>query len=161
MSAVSHEERRQKAAKVDELLERFLKENRLKHTAQRLKIVKRAFSMPKHFSAEDLYQVMKRERTYVSKATVYRTLKLLVDAHFLDELEIGAREAKYYEPVHGREHHDHMICLRCGAILEFSDPEIENHQDQAAKKHGFRVLSHTLKLFGLCARCGKAESAAS
>lgn len=151
--------KRQRAAKVDELLERFLKENRLKHTAQRLKIVKRALSMPKHFSAEDLYVVLKRERMYVSKATVYRTLKLLVDSNFLDELEIGAREAKYYEPVHGREHHDHMICLRCGDIVEFSDPFIEEHQEQAAKKHGFRVLSHTLKLFGLCRACSKSEAA--
>ncbi len=154
---IQSETKRAKAAKVDELLERFLRENKLKHTAQRLKIVKRAFSMPKHFSAEDLYQVLKRERMYVSKATVYRTLKLLVDSNFLDELEIGAREAKFYEPVHGREHHDHMICLRCGDIVEFSDPEIEAHQEQAAKRHGFRVLSHTLKLFGLCAACGKSE----
>lgn len=149
---------------VSELFERFLRENRLKHTAQRLKIVKRAFSMPKHFSAEDLYQVLKRERTYVSKATVYRTLKLLVEANFLDELEIGAREAKFYEPVHGREHHDHMICLRCGKILEFTDPQIEAQQEAAARRHRFRVLSHTLKLFGLCRECdarsdGKADPA--
>ena len=115
--------------------------------------------MPKHFSAEDLYQVLKRERTYVSKATVYRTLKLLVESNFLDELEIGAREAKFYEPVHGREHHDHMICLRCGEIEEFSDPEIEAHQEQAADRHHFRVLSHTLKLFGLCSSCSKTEAA--
>jgi Fur family ferric uptake transcriptional regulator len=155
------EVKRANAAKVEELLQRFLRENRLKHTAQRLKIVKRAFSMPKHFSAEDLYQVLKRERTYVSKATVYRTLKLLVDANFLDELEIGSREAKYYEPVHGREHHDHMICLRCGTILEFTDQAIEEHQEQAAKKHGFRVLSHTLKLFGLCATCARGDDRAT
>lgn len=148
---------RENSAKVNELFQRFLHENSLKHTAQRLKIVKRAFSMPKHFSAEDLYQVLRRERAYVSKATVYRTLKLLVDSHFLDELEIGAREAKFYEPVHGREHHDHMICLRCGHIIEFSDPEIEAHQEQAARRQFFRVLSHTLKLFGLCRQCNAAE----
>jgi Fur family transcriptional regulator, ferric uptake regulator len=157
---IQSETRRAKAAKVDELLERFLRENRLKHTAQRLKIVKRAFSMPKHFSAEDLYGVLKRERTYVSKATVYRTLKLLVSANFLDELEIGSREAKFYEPVHGREHHDHMICLRCGDIVEFSDDAIEEHQEMAARRHGFRVLSHTLKMFGLCRTCSKSEDAA-
>ena len=145
--------KQQNSARVNDLFERFLRENRLKHTAQRLKIVKRAFSMPKHFSAEDLYQVLKREKTYVSKATVYRTLKLLVEANFLEELEIGAREAKFYEPVHGREHHDHMICLRCGKIIEFTDREIEALQDQAASRHQFRVLSHTLKLFGLCQEC--------
>ena len=156
---MSRRDRAVNAEKVDELFERFLRENSLKHTAQRLKIVKRAFSMPKHFSAEDLYLVLKRERMYVSKATVYRTLKLLVDANFLDELEIGARQAKYYEPVHGREHHDHMICLRCGEIVEFADPEIEEHQEDAARKHGFRVLSHTLKLFGLCAACSRTEGA--
>lgn len=139
--------------KVNALFERFLRENKLKHTAQRLKIVKRALSMPKHFSAEDLYQVLRRDKTPVSKATVYRTLKLLVDANFLDELEIGAREAKFYEPVHGREHHDHMICLKCGSILEFTDQRIEELQDKAAEVNRFRVLSHSLKLFGLCHRC--------
>lgn len=144
---------RSDAGKVNELFERFIRENRLKHTAQRLKIVKRALSMVKHFSAEDLYQILMRERTYVSKATVYRTLKLLVDAHFLEELEVGAREAKFYEPVHGREHHDHMICLRCGAITEFSEPAIEQLQEAAAQKQEFRVLSHSLKLFGLCRSC--------
>lgn len=138
---------------VNSLFERFLRENRLKHTAQRLKIVKRALSMPKHFSAEDLYQVLRRDKTPVSKATVYRTLKLLVDANFLDELEIGAREAKFYEPIHDREHHDHMICLKCSSIIEFTDLKIEELQDAAAQKKRFRVLSHSLKLFGLCERC--------
>lgn len=147
-----------RAAVVKDLFERFIRENQLKHTAQRLKIVKRAFSMPRHFSAEDLYQILKRDKTYVSKATVYRTLKLLVEANFLDELEIGARQAKIYEPVHGREHHDHMICLRCGRILEFTDPKIEAHQELAAKRHRFRVLSHSLKLFGLCAECGALDA---
>ncbi|MFG0316224.1 MAG: Fur family transcriptional regulator [Planctomycetota bacterium JB042] len=142
--------------RVNALFERFLRENKLKHTAQRLKIVKRALSMPKHFSAEDLYQVLRRDKTPVSKATVYRTLKLLVDANFLDELEIGAREAKFYEPVHGREHHDHMICLKCGSILEFTDQKIEELQDRAAARSRFRVLSHSLKLFGLCQNCDDA-----
>ncbi len=150
-------EPRSRDAQVNDLFERFLRDNRLKHTAQRLKIVKRAFSMPKHFSAEDLYHVLKRERTNVSKATVYRTLKLLVEAHFLDELEIGAREAKFYEPVLGRDHHDHMICLRCGRIIEFADPKIERLQDDAARDKQFRVLSHSLKLFGLCVDCDQRE----
>ena len=141
------------SGQVDELFNRFISSNKLKHTAQRLKIVKRAFSMKKHFSADDLYHLLKREKTDVSKATIYRTLKLLVDANFLDELEIGIRQAKFYEPVHGREHHDHMICLKCGLIVEFSDQTIENLQQQAAERSQFRVLSHSLKLFGLCSAC--------
>ena len=143
----------ERGERVNTLFERFLRENRLKHTAQRLKIVKRALSMPKHFSADDLYQVLHREKTPVSKATIYRTLKLLVEASFLDELEIGAREAKFYEPIHGREHHDHMICLKCSKIIEFTDDQIEELQDAAAARKNFRVLSHSLKLFGLCAGC--------
>ncbi len=146
-------ERERRYAKVNELFERFLRDNRLKHTAQRLKIVQRAFSMPKHFSADDLYLVLKREKTHVSKATVYRTLKLLVEAHFLEELEVGVREPKIYEAISGREHHDHMICLGCGQITEFSETAIEKLQEQAAKGSRFRVLSHSLKLFGLCAAC--------
>ena len=142
---------------VDVIFDQFLRENKLKHTAQRRKIIKRALSMPKHFSAEDLFGVLKRELTDVSKATVYRTLKLLVDANLLDELDLGVREAKFYEPVHGREHHDHMICLRCGAIVEFVDKSIEHLQEVAAKRHQFRILSHSLKLFGLCVKCNTGD----
>jgi len=138
---------------VDDLFERFLRQKRLKHTAQRKRIVKRAFTMHKHFSADDLYEVLRKEKLLVSKATVYRTLKLLVEANILDELESGSREAKFYEPVLGREHHDHMICLRCGKIVEFTDESIERLQEQAASRKGFRILSHTLKLFGLCHGC--------
>jgi Fur family ferric uptake transcriptional regulator len=138
---------------IDDQLERFLRQKKLKHTAQRKRIVKRAFSMQKHFSADDLYEVLRKEKLNVSKATVYRTLKLLVEAHILDELEIGSREAKFYEPVLGREHHDHMICLRCGKIVEFTDQSIERLQEEAARRERFRILSHTLKLFGLCHAC--------
>lgn len=142
-----------KSSEIEKLFERFIRSHKLKHTAQRLKIVKRAFSMRKHFSADDLYIVLKREKCDVSKATIYRTLKLLVEANFLDELEIGTRKARFYEPVHGREHHDHMICLQCAKIVEFVDPQIERLQEKAAKKNRFRVLSHSLKLFGLCVSC--------
>jgi Fur family ferric uptake transcriptional regulator len=148
-------EHRLNSEQIDELFDRFISSNKLKHTAQRLKIVKRAFSMKKHFSADDLYHLLKREKTDVSKATIYRTLKLLVDANFLDELEIGTRQAKFYEPIHGREHHDHMICLKCGRIVEFTDQTIEKLQQQAAERNRFRVLSHSLKLFGLCASCNQ------
>ncbi|MFH0943728.1 MAG: Fur family transcriptional regulator [Planctomycetota bacterium] len=141
------------SAQIDELFDEFIRSSKLKHTAQRMKIVKRAFAMRKHFSAEDLYHILRREKTDVSKATVYRTLKLLVEANFLDALEIGSRQAKFYEPVHGREHHDHMICLKCGQIVEFIDRTIESLQQKAASNSKFRVLSHSLKLFGLCATC--------
>lgn len=153
----ARDRKRQREEEIKRLFERFLRESKRKHTAQRLKIVRRAFQMPKHFSAEDLYQVMRREKTPVSKATVYRTLKLLVEGGFLEELEIGARQAKFYEPILGREHHDHMICLSCGDIHEFVDPRIEELQDRAAEELGFEVVSHTLKLFGLCKSCRSAS----
>ena len=146
------------SAHIDELFDQFIRSSKLKHTAQRMKIVKRAFALRKHFSADDLYHILRREKTDVSKATVYRTLKLLVEANFLDALEIGSRQAKFYEPVHGREHHDHMICLKCGLIVEFTDRTIESLQQKAAAKSKFRVLSHTLKLFGLCLSCNGKKS---
>lgn len=146
---------KQSESAADELFNSFLNQNSLKHTVQRVKIVKRAFSMPKHFSADDLYLVLRREKTGISKATVYRTLKLLVEAHFLDELEIGARNAKFYEPVHGRDHHDHMICLRCQKIIEFRDSQIEERQLLVARKMKFKILSHAHKIFGLCSNCSK------
>ena len=133
--------------------EAFLKEQELKMTPQRLRIFDRAFDTHEHFSAETLYGWLRDEDgPKVSRATVYRTLSLLVEGGFLESLDTGQGEL-LYEHVLGHRHHDHIVCIDCGRIEEFFDAEIERLQEEAAARKGFELLNHNLRLFGRCANC--------
>jgi len=133
----------------------FLKSRDLKSTAQRDLIVKEIFSKPHHhFSAEELLEKARKKDSTISRATVYRTLSLLLESKLLDELDIG-KGHKYYEPMFGVSHHDHLICLKCEKIVEFESPEIEALQDKIVKKNGFEQVSHSHKIFGYCPTCQK------
>ena len=135
--------------------ERFLKTRSLKLTAQRRKIFDRAFETHEHFSAETLYGWLKDEKSEkVSRATVYRTLALLLDGGFVEALDAGRGEL-VYEHVLGHAHHDHMVCLDCNKIEEFHDDRIEELQLEACKKKGFQLVSHDLRLRGYCRACAK------
>lgn len=132
--------------------EEFLASRDLKYTSQRRSILLEAFGTKRHFGAEELLdRVKKRDRT-ISKATLYRTLALLTESKILEGHDFGDGHMSY-EPIVGKQHHDHLICVKCKAILEFESEEIEKIQDEEARKQGFRILSHSHKLFGLCKRC--------
>ena len=133
--------------------ELFLHERSLKLTPQRVRIFERAFATHEHFSADRLYAWLKEEDgPSVSRATVYRTLSLLVEGEFLESLDTGKGEL-LYEHVLGHRHHDHLVCVDCGRIEEFVVPEIERLQVAAASKKGFRLLHHSMRLFGTCIGC--------
>jgi Fur family ferric uptake transcriptional regulator len=135
--------------------ERFLKGHSLKLTAQRRRIFDRAFETHEHFSAETLYEWLKAESgDKVSRATVYRTLALLLEGGFVEALDAGRGEL-VYEHVLGHQHHDHMLCIDCGKIEEFQDERIEELQLEACRKKGFQLVSHDLRLRGYCKACAK------
>jgi len=142
-------------ASIQRAFERFLRTRALKLTPQRRRIFERAFATHDHFSAETLYGWMRAEvGPTVSRATVYRTLSLLVEGGFLETLDAGHGEL-LYEHVLGHRHHDHIVCLDCGRIEEFSDERIEEFQREAAQRKGFTLHYHNLRLFGTCAACSK------
>jgi Fur family ferric uptake transcriptional regulator len=143
-------------ARVESEFEAFIRKKGLKLTSQRRRILKRVFATSRHFTAEEAHDWFRRGRDDVSRATVYRTLTLLVEGGFLDQLDLGG-ETKRYEHMLGREHHDHLLCNRCGTVVEFQEPRIETLQDEVAVKHGFRIASHSLRLFGICRKCIEAE----
>jgi Fur family ferric uptake transcriptional regulator len=135
--------------------ERFLRARALKLTSQRRRIFDRAFETHDHFSAERLYEWLKSEPgPKVSRATVYRTLALLLEGGFVEALDAGRGEL-VYEHVLGHHHHDHMVCLECGKIEEFHDERIEELQIEASRKKGFLLVSHDLRLRGYCRACAK------
>lgn len=135
--------------------EEHLREQGLKLTAQRQRIFERAFSTHDHFTAERLYEWLREEPgSPVSRATVYRTLSLLVEGGFLASLDSGTGEL-LYEHVMGHRHHDHMVCMDCGRIEEFFDQRIEDLQEQACTAKGFTLVSHSLRLMGFCRACAR------
>ena len=138
--------------RIEREFEAFVRKKGLKLTSQRRRILKRVFSTNRHFTAEEIHEVFRRGRSDVSRATVYRTLGLLVEGGFLDMLELGG-DTKRYEHILDREHHDHLLCTRCGAVVEFQEPRIEVLQDEVARKNSFKITSHSLRIFGTCRKC--------
>ncbi len=129
----------------------FLKGKDLKFTNQRKALALWVFNHHEHFTAEDLVIAFQSER-WVSKATIYRTLSLLVEAGILVEENFN-EGYKTYEFKFNRKHHDHLICQECGKVIEFENKEIEKLQEKVALEYGYILQSHTLKLFGLCSVC--------
>lgn len=151
MTAVDRSER-------EALIARFIESRGLKSTRQRHLILETFFQLDGHFSVEELWAKVRERDRRVSVATIYRTMKLLAESGLAHARNFGDGQTRY-EPAFGREHHDHLICTRCGTIIEFENDRIEQMQDAVAKKHGFRVTSHKMELYGLCKACQKAVDA--
>jgi Fur family ferric uptake transcriptional regulator len=129
----------------------FLSKEGLKATRQRDLIVQIFAESEDHVGVEDLLHRVKQADAAIGYATVYRTLKLLVQSGLASIRHFGDGFARF-EPRH-EAHHDHMICESCGSIIEFSDPEIERLQERVAQKHGFVLRRHRHELYGLCSDC--------
>ena len=136
----------------EKIFTEFLEGKDLKLTSQRRTILRQAVDADGHFSAEKLLELSKKADDTISKATVYRTLALLKESKILEEQDFGDGR-KVYERGQGRKHHDHLICVKCGRIIEFENEPIEKLQDSEAKKHHFRIVYHSLKIFGFCKSC--------
>lgn len=136
----------------EKLFADFLDKKDLKLTSQRRTILREAIDSRGHFSADNLLKISKKADPTISKATVYRTLTLLKDSKILEEQDFGGGR-KLYERALGHRHHDHLICIRCSKIIEFENDPIEKLQDAEAAKHKFKVVYHSLKLFGFCKDC--------
>ena len=134
------------------LLESLLKDQGLKLTAQRREAVAQALSRNRHFSAEELYGELKKRQAGISRATVYRTLRILTERNLLEVHDFD-RGYRLYETRVGRHHHDHLVCLRCRRITEFENPDIEKEQEKVARHHRFKILSHSHKIYGVCGHC--------
>ncbi len=151
--------------KITEAFEQFLHGQKLRLTKQRLEILRLIYATHKHVSAEELYDRLhgdgRASALRISRATVYRTLSLMAEGGFVQALEIGRDRGTLYEHTLGHEHHDHMICIECGRIIEFHDDELEQVQARAIKRQGFREVSHRLNVWGVCARCQKAGKSGS
>jgi len=132
----------------------FLRDRSLKYTAEREKIVRAVMDTDEHFEAEQLLLMMRQQDKRVAKATVYRTLKLLVDCGIVKEVHFSNKQV-HYEHTYGGDPHDHMVCRRCGRIIEFDAREVAELRTLIAAEHGFHALAHRFQIQGLCATCTK------
>lgn len=132
-------------------IQTVLKAKGLKHSAVRDVVVEEFLRAGAHLSIEELLARVRGRAPRAGYSTVYRTLKLLVEHGQAVARDFG-RSQTLFEPADTR-HHDHVVCLRCGAVREFEERAIEDLQEKVAQRLGFRVTSHRLELYGLCAAC--------
>ncbi len=139
-------------AKEIDILREYVKQNGLKGTAQRERILEFLLGAGRHVSPEEVYDALRKSDDKLGRATVFRTLKLLEECGLASRVTFADGRQRF-EPKYGRPHHDHMICVECGGILEFESPMMERFQDEAIKRHGFTALWHRHEIFGRCRAC--------
>jgi Fur family ferric uptake transcriptional regulator len=138
----------------ERVFEEFLRERGLKFTRARKELLRKVFAMHDHFTADQLLDRLKASGVRASKATVYRTLAVMAESGLLMAHDFG-EGALYYEHTHGHGHHDHLFCLNCKAIIEFLDADLEAQQERIVRGLGFRMFTHSLKIYGICDACNK------
>ncbi len=128
----------------------------LKTTRQREEILKVFFDSSGHRNLAQIHAQVAKIDPKIGYTTVYRTLKLLTRFGLAAERKFDDGETRY-EPVSAETHHDHLICLECGKIIEFENNPIETLQEEIARQYGFKILHHRMELYGRCVRCSKKQ----
>src|SRR4051812_47093764 len=121
-----------------------LKRKDFKATPQRMRIAETVFDTHHHFTADELYRLVKKREPLVGRVTVYRTLSHLVEAGMVDELSME-KGVSTYEHTTGHNHHDHLICMSCHRVEELCSPSLEQAKNHEAEKKGYKMVSHSLK----------------
>jgi len=134
-----------------EQVEDLLARQAIRLTAERRLIVRRAVAFL-HFTAEELVKDVRRADPSVARATIYRALALLQDVGVVEKHDFRYGPPNY-EVTFAKAHHDHLMCVYCGEIIEFQEPRVEEIQEQVVRRYGYQLLTHTHKLYGVCKAC--------
>lgn len=139
-------------ASARQIFQRYVRTAGLRWTPERARLLELVFESHDHFTIDELFHRAESRKLNISRATIYRTVPLLAQCKLIDRTVTHEGET-IYEHTHQHEHHDHLICIQCGLLIEFRHPDIEALQGKIAEAHGFRLTHHTLQLYGFCRDC--------
>lgn len=138
------------------LFRRYLKEQGLPVTHQRKAIADVVFSSAEHLSVEEIEGRLRGSGDRIGKATIYRTLDLLVRSRLVVEHDFGEGFKRYEHRLSQEPVHEHLICLECGTVIEFQSWEVQGVKARITQRHGFKATRHRLEIYGLCQQCQEA-----
>jgi Fur family ferric uptake transcriptional regulator len=141
------------------LFGRYLREHGLPVTHQREAVAEIVFSSTEHLSVDQIEERLRATGERIGKATIYRTLDLLVRSQLVEEHDFGEGFKRYEHRLSQQPVHEHLICLECGKVLEFQSREIQEIEAAVSARHGFRPARHRLEIYGLCRECQAAGAA--
>ena len=141
-----------------EVLREFLRGKGLRFTTEREAVLQEISSRRGHFDLEEIYMGLRKKGAKVSRASIYRTMPLLIESGLVEEVEHTDKHA-HYEYTYGSAHHDHMLCIECGKVIEFYSPALEKLQEKLCRSRGFTGTSHTLEIRGRCRECRRKKPA--
>jgi Fur family ferric uptake transcriptional regulator len=130
----------------------YIKKQGLRNTRQREEILEVFLSSGGHITADEIFEKVKARDSSIGYATIHRNLALLLDSGLAEEIKIGKGKTRY-EQMHMRQHHDHLICLKCGKFIEVRDENIERLQEKLAEENDFKPVRHKLEIYGYCKKC--------
>ena len=142
-------------ATAENIFKEYLRDRGLKYTRERHTLLHAVLDNPEHFEAEQLLVNLRQSGRRVAKATIYRTLPLLVSCGIIKQVQFGDKLTRY-EHTFGQNPHDHMVCRRCHRIIEFNSQDVVRLRTVLASKYKFHALTHRFEIGGLCWECVKA-----
>ena len=132
----------------------ILKDENLKMTPQRVEVFRQVWDSNEHQESEEIFISLRKRDVNISRATVYRTMDILYQHDLVQRMDIGDGKWRYEHWLDCHQH-DHLICIRCGTIVEFINTQIEEIQNDVAEKFDYELVRHVHQLFGLCKQCRK------
>ena len=135
------------------LFGRYLREQGLPVTHQREAVAEVVFGSEEHLSVDGIEQRLRERGDRIGKATIYRTLDLLVRSRLVEEHDFGEGFKRYEHRLSRQPVHEHLVCLECSKVIEFQSPEIQAVEGRVRQDHGFVPARHRLEIYGLCREC--------
>ncbi len=143
------------------LFGRYLREQGLPITQQREVVAEVVFSTDEHLSVDEIEETLRERGERIGKATIYRTLDLLVRSQLVEEHDFGEGFKRYEHRLSPQPVHEHLICVECGGVWEFQSPELQEVEARVGRQYDFQPTRHKLEIYGLCRACQEAGAQVS
>ncbi len=135
-----------------EIFRDYISRRGMRRTPERERILQEIVAVQEHFDVEELYLRLRHKGVKVSKASIYRALRLFMECGLVREVDY-THGHWHYEPIYGHGGHNHLRCLGCGEIVEFETPSLVALEEQLARTYGYRIISHHWEVKGYCRNC--------